>query len=101
MRLSRMFGTALMALTSAFAFADPVTYTVTTDSAYGDFNFVGFHDVPLTESLTVDTSTIQADPALPDAYMSAPGIATITIGDVGTSSFTGAVRMGCIPTKKL
>ena len=91
MRFGIIFGTVLVVLTSVSAFADPVIYTVTTDSAYGDFNAVYFQDQPLTEIFTGDTSTIHADPTQSGVYRSASGTATITIGSLGTFTFTDPV----------
>lgn len=93
MRPALLLTGLLLSLASLPCHADPVTYTVTTDSAYGNFNMVGFQDQPLTVTFIGDTSNVFQDQSHQNIgfYTNMPGTATITIGGFGTYAISGPV----------
>ena len=83
---------ALLLAAASQAYADGITYTETDSSVTGTIGAMTFTDAPVTVTFVGDTSTVMPGPAPCPNFAVSPcnqvGTATITIGGLGTFTFT-------------
>jgi len=73
--------------------AGPITYTITTN-ATGTLGATPFTNAPITITVTGNTSAVTTGPGMLSSYLINPAItATLTIGGLGSSTFTDSIEM--------
>jgi len=82
---------ALVLLGASQVYADGIIYTVSDTSVTGTLNGVGF-TAPVTVTFTGDTSNVTNSCGASVAPCNQVGTATITIGGLGTYTFTDAME---------
>jgi len=83
---------ALLLAAASQTYAEGITYTETDSSVTGTIGAMTFTDAPVTVTFVGDTSTVMPGPAPCPNFLVSPcnqvGTATITIGGLGTFTFT-------------
>ena len=72
--------------------ASPITFTIAT-TATGTLGASHFTNASVVLTLTGDTSAVTAGPGLLSSYLIDPGTTTLTIGGLGSASFTDSIEI--------